>query len=115
MKKLGLALVSVALLAGCSSAPAAEPAEPPAAETAAATPSLPTLTSDQLTALADNLRAVDPAAVEGSFDKAQTVCLQIADGAHGEGFYRGVATRFDAADGTGPALVDAIQSAGVCG
>lgn len=113
MKKLGLVLLPAILLTGCASAePAADPAP---VVTADPSPTLPELSSEQISTLAENLRAVDPAAVEGAFDKAQAVCLQIADGAHGEGFYRGVATRFDAAEGTGPALVEAIQSAGVCG
>lgn len=112
MKKLGLILLSVALLTGCASTP---PTSTPATTQAPAKPSLPTLTSEQVSALADKVRAVDPAAVEGSFDKAQAVCLQIADGAHGDGFLRSVETRFGTAAGTGQALVDAVKSAGVCG
>jgi pectin methylesterase-like acyl-CoA thioesterase len=112
MKQLGLLLVSGVLLAGCAST---TPAAAPATTTTDAKPSLPTLTSAQISALNDNLRAVDPAAVEGSFDKAQAVCLQIADGAHGEGFLRGVATRFGTDASKGQALVDAVKSAGVCG
>ena len=115
MKKLGLVLLPAILLTGCASAePAADPAPVETVE-ATPTPTLPELSSEQINTLAENLRAIDPAAVEGAFDNAQAVCLQLADGAHGEGFYRGVATRFDAAEGTGPALVEAIQSAGVCG
>jgi hypothetical protein len=111
MKKLGLIVIAAALLAGCSApAPSAVPAT-----TAAAKPSLPTLTSDQISTLQTGLRAIDPAAAQGSFDKAQAVCLQIEDGAHGEGFLRGVATRFDTDPTNGQALVDAIKAAGVCG
>lgn len=112
MKKLAVLALAALTLAGCSSTSAAAPAVTP---TVAATPTLPTLTSAQVSGLADKLRAVDPAAVEGSFDKAQTVCLQIADGAHGEGFLRGVALRFGTDESKGQALVDAVQSAGVCG
>lgn len=112
MKKLGLLLVSAVLLSGCA---AHAPTAAPATTTAAVKPSLPTLTSAQISTLADNLRSVDPAAVEGSFDKAQAVCLQIADGAHGEGFLRGVALRFGSDPSKGQALVDAVTSAGVCG
>lgn len=115
MKSLGFLLVSAALLAGCASIPPAAVPATTAAVTPATEPSLPALTSAQISALADKLRAVDPAAVEGSFDKSQAVCLQIADGAHGEGFLRGVETRFGTAAGTGQALVDAVKSAGVCG
>lgn len=115
MKKLGLALLPAVLLVGCASEPASEPVAE-STPTVASAPSLPMLTSDQISTLAANLRAVDPAAVEGAFDNAQAVCLQLSDGAHGEGFYRGVALRFGVEDPSkGEALVEAIQSAGVCG
>lgn len=87
-----------------------------AATPTAAAPERTALTSDQLSVLAQNLRAVDPAAVEGAYDNAMAVCDQLADNAHGEGFYRGVALRFGVEDQSkGQALVEAIQSAGVCG
>jgi pectin methylesterase-like acyl-CoA thioesterase len=110
LKKLSIILVAAALLTGCAATPT------PTAETTtkAATPSQSALTMDQITALNDGLRKISPSAVEGSADKAKAVCAQIADGAHGEGFVRGVALRFDLDASQGQAILDAIASAKVC-
>lgn len=111
MKTFGLLLVASALLTGCASTPAAAPVtSAPAATTAAAK----AVSSEQIAALSDGLRKIDRGAAEGAFDKAQAVCAQIADGAHGEGFTRGVALRFDVDPSKGQAVVDAIKAAGVC-
>jgi RecB family exonuclease len=111
MKKLGL-IVAAVLLAGCSEP---TPSTTPGITLPGPNAPLPQLTSEQIAALQAKLRAIDPAAAENSFDKAQAVCRQIADGAHGDGFLRGGATRFDTAPSNGQAIVDAITGAGVCG
>jgi hypothetical protein len=80
------------------------------------TPSLPTLTSEERDILQGNLRAVDPVAAGASFETAQAVCFQIANGASDDNFLRGVAMAYNVADlSKGKDLVDAIQTSGVCG
>lgn len=108
MKKLGLLLMSAALLAGCASTPPA--AIPPTTAKAA----VKELSAAQITTLQDGLRAVDRAAVNGSLDKARAVCAQLADGAHGEGFLRGVALRFEVDQTKAQGVLDAIAAAKVC-